>query len=625
MDRRSFLRAIGSTALLPILPRRLSASTHFRRRRPSDANWPSQAAWKRLNDAVDGNLIPVKFPLDSCIHDVDSAACKNLALNFKNPYYIGDQPGVTQTLGWVDAWVTKASVYAVAAKTANHIAAAVNFARENDLRLVVKGGGHSYQGTSNAPDSLLVWTRHMHDITMHDGFVPQGCEHALQPQPAVTLGAGTIGMQAYEAVSTLGGKYVQGGGCLTVGLAGLVQSGGFGSYSKHYGTAAAGLLEAEVITADGKIRIANACTNPDLFWALKGGGGGTFGVVSNLTLRVHDLPEYFGAANFTIKAPSDDAYRRLLGQFVSFYAEHLFNDHWGEQAHVNPGNTLEIRMVSYGLDTAQSKKVWQPFLDWVARSPHDYSLEGRLIIASMPARHWWDVAWWKERWPELIFPNPNSSHLIAWFDDALTYLHEQPLFDSDARPGADPNNVWWQGDGGQVGWFIWGFESMWLPASLIEGDAQESLANALFAGSRYHEIELHFNKGLAGAPLEAIAAASDTATNPAVLSAFALAIVADAQGSAYPGVRGHEPNVAAGRKSREQIHQCMNELRALTSNGGAYVSESNFFEEGWQQAYWGSNYPRLAKIKRKYDPEGLFVVHNGVGSEQWSADGFTKL
>ena len=86
----------------------------------------------------------------------------------------------------------------------------MNFARENDLRLVVKGGGHSYQGTSNAPDSLLIWTRHMHDIEMHDQFVPQGCEHAMQPQPAVTVGAGTIGMQAYQAVTTKAGKYVQG-------------------------------------------------------------------------------------------------------------------------------------------------------------------------------------------------------------------------------------------------------------------------------------------------------------------------------------------------------------------------------------------------------------------------------
>src|SRR5579871_328156 len=239
MNRRAFLKAVGSAALLPMLPmlpRHLLASTPFRRRRPSDANWPSPAAWKQLNDAVGGNLIPVKFPLSEAKTDPTGAATEQLWKDIKNPYFIRDQPGLTESLGWVDAWATQPSVYAVAARNAQDIAAAVNFARENDLRLAVKGGGHSYQGTSNAPDSLLIWTRHMHDIEMNTAFVPQGCEHAIQPQLAVTVGAGTIGMQAYTAVTTEGAKYVQGGGCTTVCLGGLVQSGGFGSHSKHYGT-----------------------------------------------------------------------------------------------------------------------------------------------------------------------------------------------------------------------------------------------------------------------------------------------------------------------------------------------------------------------------------------------------
>ncbi|MFZ0213832.1 MAG: FAD-binding oxidoreductase [Candidatus Acidiferrales bacterium] len=618
MDRRTFLKRSGLAALLPLWARELqgeekgvardaknagarnaaSARAGFRRRRPSDADWPSKAAWKRLNNAVDGNLIPVEFPIAACVNDVDSATCKSLITNIKNPYYIGDQPGLTQTLGWVDAWFTKPSVYAVAAKNAEHVAAAINFARENDLRLVVKGGGHSYQGTSNAADSLLVWTRHMHDIAMHDAFVPQGCESTHARQRAVTLGSGAIWMQAYDTVTTKGGAYVQGGGCTTVGVAGLVQSGGFGSFSKHYGTAAANLLEAEVVTADGKIRIANACTNPDLFWALKGGGGGSFGAVSKVTLRMHELPEFAGGAIFKIKAASDDAFRRLVRQFVGFYRENLFNEHWGESAHIRPENVLDITMVSYGLSTEDARKVWQPFLNWVARSPGAYAIEGQMILVSIPARYWWDVEWRKEQ--------------------------HQPVFVSDSRPGASANNVWWTGDGGQVGWTIYGYESLWLPASLLEDDSQERLANALFAGSRCQEIELHFNKGIAGGPREAIERTTDTAMNPAVVSAFALAIVGDA-GGGYPGVRGHEPDVAAGRKSRERIHQCVNELRAITPNGGAYVSESNFFQEDWQQAYWGSNHARLAAVKKKYDPAGLFFVHNGVGSEEWSADGFTKL
>jgi FAD/FMN-containing dehydrogenase len=98
------------------------------------------------------------------------------------------------------------SVYAVAVKTASDVAAAVDFAREHNLRLVVKGGGHSYLGTSNAPDSLLIWTRAMDEIVLHDGFVPQGC--STPPQPALSVGAGAIWLHVYDAVTTKARRYV---------------------------------------------------------------------------------------------------------------------------------------------------------------------------------------------------------------------------------------------------------------------------------------------------------------------------------------------------------------------------------------------------------------------------------
>lgn len=599
MNRREFLKASAAALLLPPRSSRQVASLPMRRVRPSDPGWPSQEAWKRLKDAVGGNLIKVDFPLTPCMASSPAGGdCKALFEDLKNPYYIGDNPGVTQTLGWVDGWTTKPSVYAVAARNGEDIAAAVNFARENNLRLVVKGGGHSYQGTSNAPDSLLIWTRHMHEITIKRDFVPQGCQGSQPPQRAVTVGSGTIWLQAYDAVTTKAGAYVQGGGCTTVGVAGLIQSGGFGSFSKRFGMAAAGLLEAEVVTADGKVRTANACTNSDLFWALKGGGGGTFGVVSKLTLRVQDLPELAGGALFTVKATSDDAYRRLIRHFVGFYRDALFNDHWGEQAHFSQNNELQVSMVHVGLDTEQSRKIWQPFLDWLAQFPSAYTIGPGLVIGSMPFQHWWDADWRRE--------------------------HHHDVFKSDFRSGATSGNVWWNGDSGQVGWVIWGFESLWLPASLLQDDSQEKLANALFAASRSKEVELHFNKGLAGAPAEAIAAARDTAMNPAVCDAFALAIIADGQGPAYPGIPGHEPDFAEGRKAREAVHNSMNALRAVAGNGGAYVSESNFFESEFQRSYWGNNYMRLAEVKKKYDPDGHFFVHNGIGSDQWSADGFAR-
>ena len=115
-----------------------------------------------------------------------------------------------------------------------------------------------------------------------------------------------------------------------------------------------------------------------------------------------------------------------------------------------------------------------------------------------------------------------------------------------------------------------------MPALLLNEDAQARLVDALFAASRHRSVELHFNKGLAGAPAVAIAAARDTATNPAVLDAFALAIIASGQDHACPGLPGHEPDLAAAHKKSDAVAKSMDELRKLAPEGGAYVSESNY-------------------------------------------------
>jgi FAD/FMN-containing dehydrogenase len=135
-------------------------------------------------------------------------------------------------------------------------------------------------------------------------------------------------------------------------------------------------------------------------------------------------------------------------------------------------------------------------------------------------------------------------------------------------------------------------------------------------------VQLHFNKGLAGAPAEAIAAAHDTATNPAVLDAFALAIIAAA---GPPPLPGQPFDAGVAHRHAGAVDEATAELRKIVPDPGSYVSESNYFNQTWQQAFWGSNYRKLRAVKAKYDPDGLFFVHHGVGSESWSTDGFTRL
>ncbi len=114
-------------------------------------------------------------------------------------------------------------------------------------------------------------------------------------------------------------------------------------------------------------------------------------------------------------------------------------------------------------------------------------------------------------------------------------------------------------------------------------------------------------------PPEEIAAARDTATNPAVLDAFALAIVAGEGPPAFAGIPGHEPDAARGQRAAGRINAAMADLLKVAPGTGSYVSESDWFERDWQRSYWGSNYPRLAEVKQRYDPDGLFAVHHGVG------------
>ena len=379
---------------------------------------------------------------------------------------------------------------------------------------------------------------------------------------------------------------------MTVGVAGLILGGGFGSFSKAYGTAAASLLEAEVVTADGDVKIANACSNPDLFWALKGGGGG-FGVVTRVTLRTHALPEFLGGVFATIKASSDEAYRRLISKIIEFYAQALFNPHWGEQLVFAPGGDLSIAMVLQGLDQQQAEATWRPFFDWVSASPQDFSIVSAPKIISEPARRFWD--------PALLKAAPGAGHL--------------------GRPSGRAGGQYLLGRQPRRG----GRGLARLPIRLAapvaaRGQSARTTGRRAVRGGEASGRLAAFQQGACGATADAIAAARDTAMNPAVIDAFALAISGAGGPPAYPG----RSRPRAGRSCRTErgggSDRGDERNPQAWPRAGSYVWETDYFQPHWQEAFWGENYARLLAVKAKYDPDGLFFLHHGVGSEDWSGD-----
>ena len=158
--------------------------------------------------------------------------------------------------------------------TARDVSACVNFVRKFGLPVAARSGGHSYGGWSSVNGGLIV------DVTAINYFnVGAG---------SVTVGTGIHLIDFYNRLAARG-LAVPGGSCATVGIAGLTLGGGVGVLSRAFGLSSDNLESLRIVTADGVIRTASATSNPNLYWASRGGGGGNFGIAVSFTFRTRRL------------------------------------------------------------------------------------------------------------------------------------------------------------------------------------------------------------------------------------------------------------------------------------------------------------------------------------------------
>ncbi|KAI1431256.1 FAD-binding domain-containing protein [Xylaria sp. CBS 124048] len=297
---------------------------------PGDEAWPSVAEWNALNETVDGQLIatvPIGAPCHNSYNGVSTfdeeacAALKNVwflpethyptssspmaypfSNNSCNPFV---DPDVACTIGYYVA-------YAINVTEPAHVQAGINFSNKHNVRLVVRNTGHDYLGRSTGAHGLAIWTHGMQSIDKIDFNGP------TYSGPALKLGAGVMAIDAYTFADEHGLQVV-GGNCPTVGLAGGYSSGGgHGPLASKHGLGADQVLEFEIVTADGQILTANDTSNADLFWALRGGGGGNYGVVLSATVKA--FPDtYATTAAMSVNVNDDGTNTDTIYEFLASF------------------------------------------------------------------------------------------------------------------------------------------------------------------------------------------------------------------------------------------------------------------------------------------------------------------
>ncbi|PYI10991.1 FAD-binding domain-containing protein [Aspergillus sclerotiicarbonarius CBS 121057] len=263
---------------------------------PGDACWPSASEWDQFNQTIDGRLIKT-IPLGKPCHtpNYDASVCADLKEQWTEP-----ELHYTSSSSIMAPWFANGTCdpfhpiakpctmgnyidYAVNVSTPAHISAALSFADTHNIRLVIRNTGHDYNGKSTGAGALGVWTHHLKSKTLISNYTD-----THYTGPAVRLGAGVQGFEAYDFADANGYQIV-GGECSSVGIAGgYSQGGGHSALSSRYGLAADQVLAWEVVTGAGDFVTATRDNEyQDLYWALSGGGGGTYGVVVAMTSKLH--------------------------------------------------------------------------------------------------------------------------------------------------------------------------------------------------------------------------------------------------------------------------------------------------------------------------------------------------
>jgi FAD/FMN-containing dehydrogenase len=405
---------------------------------------------------------------------------------------------------------------------------AVNWGVAHHVPLRARSGGHSYAGYSTLSGGMVLDLRNMRSIQVdtHDR--------------TVTVGTGAQLIDVYSALAAHG-LTIPAGSCPSVGIAGHALGGGMGLAGRQFGLTTDNLLSAQIVTADGRLRTASGKSNQDLYWALRGGGGGNFGVVTSLRFRAHPVPGT--VSSFFVSWPWSRAADALAAWLA--WAPHA-RSQLTSIFHLNGGRGVTSVNVSgqYMGPASELGGLLAP-------------LRGVGGASVTVANHSYFGA-------QLAFAGCSTVSLTACHTEGT-------------RPGGTLARASFQAKSDYVG--------KPLPAAARQILVSQVEARAHMPGS--------------GAILFDSYGGAINRVKPAATAFVHRNVLCCMQYLSYGG----------GGSWLDSVHT---KMRPYVT-GGAYLNYTDPNLKHWQNAYYGSNYPRLQKIRRKYDPHHYFNFPQAIG------------
>ncbi|KAF4976731.1 hypothetical protein FZEAL_6646 [Fusarium zealandicum] len=570
----------------------LPSVTCFCRCSPDEACWPSHKEWARFNSSINGKLIETSPIAEPCYAgpESDEEACKSATESWSSAEFQLSQPlGYAYPLNEscplpslnnnetsAGCSLGKSPVYAVNVTKENDIVKTIKFAKERNVRLVIKSTGHDAVQRSTGYGSVSIWLRNYRGgLEFHD-FNPglKYCRASEWKGSTLTITGAYAWSDIYpiareKGVIVIGGLNV--GPCST---GGWTQGGGHGPTTRYFGMGADQVLSARVVLASGNVIMASPCENKDIFYAIRGGGGGTYGVVTQITVKTYPTASV-NTIDFTMGSVGENSASKFLDAVTTVYSSLPSLSKAGFSGYGNwvLHSTREIGGTNYtnlyaqsftilGSSKEEATKLFRPFLEEMSR--HNKSGSGiDIIIAESAHRDYWSY----------YFSRPNN----------------------DAPVGG-----------------VSALASRLLDTSALRGDNKRLRSSLDTIGGApgapvYHTIVHHGLEAASGVGPDLQSAVQPGWYNSIILDIFELPM------------EGYdvEKNMDLFTNLRNNIVPV---YRQLSPSTGTYMNEADWGDANWREDFFGHHWNRLSQVKAKYDPEGIFYCHVCVGSDAWVED-----